>query len=191
MGALRCFAGAIPQEWLTPIQRLAEGVLLRRRVEETLGSSRQNLASMVRMNSYWFPGMRKTNNRRTSGGKNRKRRMGEESICSEPQPSGKRYKLDEANTERAVASWGHGLEARLPTGEECKLTILRGCEMDEKHRLAGFKALTGSLRTNSHYLEESDGSLCLWRDLSAEGRLAYIVRDAAYYNVHFEAFVEV
>jgi hypothetical protein len=62
--------------------------------------------------------------------------------------------------------------------------------VNDKQRLAGFKALLASEQTNSFYLEEPDGSFRLWRDLSAEGRLEYIARDAALYDVPFEQFAE-
>jgi hypothetical protein len=62
--------------------------------------------------------------------------------------------------------------------------------MDEKHRISGFKALLKSHKRNSYHLEESDGDFQLWRDLSAEGRLKHIVRDAAFYDVPFEQFAE-
>ncbi len=62
--------------------------------------------------------------------------------------------------------------------------------MDEKDRIAGFKALLESHKTNFYGLEEPDGSFRLWRDLSAEGRLESITRDAAYYNLPFEHFAE-
>ena len=63
-----------------------------------------------------------------------------------------------------------------------------GCVMDEKHRLSGFKALLESHKTDSYQLVDSDGDFRLWRDLSAEGRLEYIVKDAAFYDVPFEQF---
>ncbi|HYV37930.1 MAG TPA: hypothetical protein VE988_19755 [Gemmataceae bacterium] len=63
--------------------------------------------------------------------------------------------------------------------------------MDAKHRISGFKALLESHKSNDHFLEETDGSFRLWRDLSAEGKLDYITRDAAWYDVPFEQFAEV
>ena len=63
--------------------------------------------------------------------------------------------------------------------------------MDEKYRQSGFKALLESHKANSHHLEETDGSLRLWRDLSAEGKLEYMARDAAWYDVPFEQFAQV
>jgi len=62
--------------------------------------------------------------------------------------------------------------------------------MDEKHRLSGFKALLASHKTNSYHLADTDGDYRLWRDLSAEGRLESITRDAAYYGVPFEQFAQ-
>jgi hypothetical protein len=62
--------------------------------------------------------------------------------------------------------------------------------MDEKHRLSGFKALLESHKTGFYHLVDSDGDFRLWRDLSAEGRLEYIVKDAAFYDVPFEHFAE-
>jgi hypothetical protein len=64
-------------------------------------------------------------------------------------------------------------------------------EMNDKQRLAGFKALLSSHQTNGYYLFEPDGmSLHLWQELSAEGKLEVIARDAAYYDVAFEPFAE-
>jgi hypothetical protein len=63
--------------------------------------------------------------------------------------------------------------------------------MDQAERLAGFKALTESRKTGWCHYEEQDGSRKLWHELSAEGRLHYIVGDAAYYDVSFEQFVGV
>jgi hypothetical protein len=62
--------------------------------------------------------------------------------------------------------------------------------MNEKHRLEGFRALLNSEKSNSVYLEEPDGNLRLWRDLSAEGRLQYVASAAALYDVPFEKFAE-
>jgi hypothetical protein len=62
--------------------------------------------------------------------------------------------------------------------------------MDMKHRLAGFKALLESHKTNSYHLIDPEGEFRLWQDLSAEGRLDIIARDAAYYDVPFEQFAE-
>ena len=62
--------------------------------------------------------------------------------------------------------------------------------MDEKKRLSGFKALLESRKTNSYYLIDPEGELRLWQELSAEGRLEVIARDAAYYDVPFEGFAE-
>jgi hypothetical protein len=60
--------------------------------------------------------------------------------------------------------------------------------MNEKHRLSGFKALLASHKSNTSHLEDADGDHRLWRDLSAEGKVEHIARDAAYYNVSFEQF---
>jgi hypothetical protein len=73
---------------------------------------------------------------------------------------------------------------------EIKHALLLEFAMDEKHRLSGFKALLASHKTNDFYLEERDGGFQLWRDLSAEARLEYIVKDAAFYDVPFEQFAE-
>jgi hypothetical protein len=62
--------------------------------------------------------------------------------------------------------------------------------MDEKDRVSGFKALLESHKTNSCHLAETDGSYRLWRNLSAEGRLESVARDAAYYDVPFEQFAQ-
>ena len=60
--------------------------------------------------------------------------------------------------------------------------------MDEKQRRSGFKALLESHKTDSYHLIDTDGEFRLWRDLSAEGRIESIARDAAYYDVPFEQF---
>jgi hypothetical protein len=65
-----------------------------------------------------------------------------------------------------------------------------GYAMDEKHRLSGFKALIESHKTNSYQLEDSDGNFRLWRDLSAEGKLESMARDALFYGVPFAQFAE-
>jgi hypothetical protein len=91
----------------------------------------------------------------------------------------------------AVLAWagGHRLW-EWKTGKGNAPALLSRHAMDEKHRLSGFKALLESQKANSHYLEEPDGSFRLWRDLSAEARLEYIVKDAALYDVPFEQFAE-
>jgi hypothetical protein len=63
-----------------------------------------------------------------------------------------------------------------------------GYVMDEKQRLSGFKALLESHKRNSYHLIEPDGNMHLWREMSAEGRLESIARDAAFYDVPFEEF---
>ena len=62
--------------------------------------------------------------------------------------------------------------------------------MDEKHRVSGFKALLESYKTNSCHLMDPNGDFRLWRELSAEGKLEHIVRDAAYYDLSFEPFAQ-
>ncbi len=62
--------------------------------------------------------------------------------------------------------------------------------MNARHRLDGFRALVEDHRNSSHYFEEADGRLRLWRDLSPQGKLAYIASDAALYDVPFNRFDE-
>jgi hypothetical protein len=62
--------------------------------------------------------------------------------------------------------------------------------MDDKHRLDGFKALLTSEQANAFYLEDHDGEYRLWSDLSAQGKLEVIARDAAYYDIAFEDFAD-
>jgi hypothetical protein len=62
--------------------------------------------------------------------------------------------------------------------------------MDKKHRLTGFKALLEAHKSNGSYMEDFDDNRQLWQDLSYEGRLHWIVRDALLYNVPFEQFAE-
>jgi hypothetical protein len=61
--------------------------------------------------------------------------------------------------------------------------------MNERDRLAGFKALLKSLKKHFSHLEEPDGSFHL-RDLSTEGRLEIIASHSWYYDVTFEQFAE-
>ena len=60
--------------------------------------------------------------------------------------------------------------------------------MNEKRRVEGFKALTASDTSGSHYLEDVDGDFRLWREMSAESKLSKIVSNAAYCEVPFEPF---
>ena len=62
--------------------------------------------------------------------------------------------------------------------------------MKNKDRLDGFKALLADHINSNSYYEETDGTHRAWRELSAEGKLAYVARDAAYYDVPFEHFAE-
>ena len=62
--------------------------------------------------------------------------------------------------------------------------------MDDKHRLQGFKALLASDKSGSYLLEEPDGTLRPWQELSAEGKLQYISGAAAMYDVPFERFAQ-
>src|SRR5271166_5532496 len=62
--------------------------------------------------------------------------------------------------------------------------------MNDKERLEGFKALLTSEQANAFYLEDHDGEYRLWSDLSAQGKLEAIARDAAYYDVAFEDFAD-
>jgi hypothetical protein len=62
--------------------------------------------------------------------------------------------------------------------------------MYEKHRISAFKALLESHKANSYHLIDTNGDFRLWQDLSNEGRLESIVRDAAFYDVPFEQFAE-
>jgi hypothetical protein len=61
---------------------------------------------------------------------------------------------------------------------------------DLAHRLAGFRACVEDHKHSSYFLEEMDGSLRRWRELSAESKLEYLARDAALYDVPFEAFAQ-
>jgi hypothetical protein len=61
---------------------------------------------------------------------------------------------------------------------------------NEKHRVQGFHALLADHKESGHYYEERDGSPRTWPELSAEGKLSYIARDAAFYEVPFERFAE-
>jgi hypothetical protein len=57
-------------------------------------------------------------------------------------------------------------------------------------RVSGFKALLESHTTNSYHLIAPDGEFREWQDLSPEGRLEIIAKDAAYYDVPFEPFAQ-
>jgi len=62
--------------------------------------------------------------------------------------------------------------------------------MNAKRRVEGFKAVVRSYKEGHSYLEEMDGSHQMWRELSPQGKLGYIARDAAMYDVPFERFAE-
>jgi hypothetical protein len=62
--------------------------------------------------------------------------------------------------------------------------------MTEDHRLAGFKALVESGKNGGYLMEDVDGSFRSWQEMSVEGKVDHIARDAAYYCVPFEAFAE-
>lgn len=60
--------------------------------------------------------------------------------------------------------------------------------MAKQLRPDGFDAMLADHKASSHYFEETDGSHRRWSELSAEGKLAYIARDAAFSDVPFERF---
>jgi hypothetical protein len=62
--------------------------------------------------------------------------------------------------------------------------------MNEKQKLEGIQALVASYRDSSSYYEESDGQHRQWNDLSVEGKVAYIARDAVFCDTSFEWFAE-
>lgn len=62
---------------------------------------------------------------------------------------------------------------------------------DMAHRLSGFRASVEDRKHASYFLEEMDGSLRRWRELSAEAKLVYLARDAVLYDVPSEAFTQV
>src|SRR3954452_12807213 len=62
--------------------------------------------------------------------------------------------------------------------------------MNEKDRLAGFKALVEDHKNSSSHFEEMDGSHRLWHELSPQSKLQYLARDAVWYDVPFERFAE-
>lgn len=62
--------------------------------------------------------------------------------------------------------------------------------MSAKRQLEAFKAMVEDSRNSSHFFEETDGNRRKWKDLSAEGKLQYIARDAALCEVAYETFAE-
>src|ERR1700722_11959106 len=62
--------------------------------------------------------------------------------------------------------------------------------MNEKHRLAGFKALIEDQKNSRRHFEEVDGPLRQWHELSPQSKLQYIAADAVLYGVPFERFAE-
>ena len=62
--------------------------------------------------------------------------------------------------------------------------------MNEKQRLEGFRALLKSEMEERSYLEDRDGEHRLWSEMSAEGKLDWIARDAAYCDLAVEHFVD-
>lgn len=63
-------------------------------------------------------------------------------------------------------------------------------DMTDEHRLAGFEALVESGKNGGYFIEDADGSFRTWQEMSPEGKLEHIARDAAYYDVPFEPFAE-
>lgn len=62
--------------------------------------------------------------------------------------------------------------------------------MNAKHRLANFRAMVKDHSSSTHYFEEIGGERRQWKDLSPDGKLEYIARDAALCDVPFERFAE-
>jgi hypothetical protein len=62
--------------------------------------------------------------------------------------------------------------------------------VDAKHGIAGFKAILESHKTNAYELLDRDGKFRVWRDLTAECKVEYILRDAAFYDVAFVHFAD-
>ena len=60
--------------------------------------------------------------------------------------------------------------------------------MNEKRRLEGFQASLASDKSGSYLLEDADGDRRPWPELSAQGKVAFIARAAAMYDVPFERF---
>ncbi len=77
-------------------------------------------------------------------------------------------------------------------GEAEELTMKSRHERsgEMRWRLDGFKALVEDAKNASYFMEEVDGSFRPWRELSAEAKLEHVARDAAFYDVPFEAFAE-
>lgn len=63
-------------------------------------------------------------------------------------------------------------------------------EMNDEEKLRGFRACLADLQNNGVYYEEPDGSWQRWPELSPEGKLHYIARDATLYDIPFEPFAE-
>lgn len=59
-----------------------------------------------------------------------------------------------------------------------------------QQRVEGFRALLASASEATHFMEEVDGSLRTWPELSAEAKLDYLAVYAALYDLPFEPFVE-
>jgi hypothetical protein len=62
--------------------------------------------------------------------------------------------------------------------------------MEEKHRLEGFKRLIASDKSGSYELEDADGMIRPWKELSAEGKLDFIAGAAVMYDVPFDQFAK-
>jgi hypothetical protein len=62
--------------------------------------------------------------------------------------------------------------------------------MAKKQTPDGFDTLLADHKKSTHHFEEADGTHRLWKELSAEGKLAYIARDAALYDVPFDRFAQ-
>ena len=63
----------------------------------------------------------------------------------------------------------------------------------ENRKIASFKAMVEDSRNspNIHFIDEINGDMRLWAELSAAAKLQYIARDAALSDVPFEPFAQV
>src|SRR5581483_10932291 len=61
---------------------------------------------------------------------------------------------------------------------------------DEQRRVEGFQAILADHKHSDSYFEEMDGSHQPWQELSTEGKLTYLARDAVFYDVPFDYFAK-
>lgn len=98
--------------------------------------------------------------------------------------------LDARNGVTEIGGRGRGSVRGTPIAEPVKESETAPREWTDEEKLRGFQACLADLQSNGVYCEGPDGSWQLWPELSPEGKLHYIARDATLNDVPFDRFAE-